>query len=318
MRNSILPILALLVITYMVTTSANVFENTSPGKAQDNLHFDLYPMNIGDIHIYNYKYQTATTTTTGIHVKEIIDTTTINGKKYYVQTNYGPGNTETEYLRIDTLTGNLLKKSDYPCPRLVDEELVDSLAGRLDDITQSCGGFEVNRRECQQDDSVYFYGQKVKRKKFKTGSTFYGLDRTYYSKIGLYLRYKGGIGDVTGYSTSLTLRGCIVDGVLYGDPYLLNVTQLSNIVKDYKLNQNYPNPFNPSTNINFSIPKSERISLTVYDVLGNEVNRLINNETMGQGEYNVKFEAQNLPSGVYFYKLTGEKFTEVKKMMLVR
>ncbi len=100
------------------------------------------------------------------------------------------------------------------------------------------------------------------------------------------------------------------------------ITQLSdvkdeNLIKDYSLKQNYPNPFNPSTTINFSIPKSEFVSLKVYDILGREISTLIN-EAKNAGNYSLDFHAENLPSGIYFYKITSGSFSELKKMILLR
>ncbi len=89
------------------------------------------------------------------------------------------------------------------------------------------------------------------------------------------------------------------------------------IVESYSLSQNFPNPFNPTTNIKFSIPKNAQTYLKVYDVLGNEVSTYFN-EVLNAGTYNVLFEAQNLSSGIYYYKLVSGDFTETKRMMLVK
>jgi hypothetical protein len=94
---------------------------------------------------------------------------------------------------------------------------------------------------------------------------------------------------------------------------------------DYVLYQNYPNPFNPTTKIKYTIPSVETrhasslqmVTLKVYDVLGNEVATLINEEKAA-GEYEVEFNARNLPSAVYFYQLKAGSFVETKKMILVK
>jgi len=83
----------------------------------------------------------------------------------------------------------------------------------------------------------------------------------------------------------------------------------------YMLKQNYPNPFNPSTNINFTLPNAEFVTLKIYDILGREVTTLINEE-MNAGNYTKIWDAKNLSSGVYFYKLQAGKFSETKKMIL--
>lgn len=85
----------------------------------------------------------------------------------------------------------------------------------------------------------------------------------------------------------------------------------------YSLNQNYPNPFNPETNIEFSIPKKTFVKLTVFNILGKEVELLINKE-LSAGKYKVDFSASDLPGGVYFYKFSAGSFTETKKMIIVK
>jgi len=97
----------------------------------------------------------------------------------------------------------------------------------------------------------------------------------------------------------------------------LGINQISTIAKEFSLGQNYPNPFNPTTMINFSIPKSEYVSLRVYDILGREVKALVN-ENLGTGEYRVDFDASSLSSGMYYYSLRAGDNVSVKKMVLVK
>lgn len=87
--------------------------------------------------------------------------------------------------------------------------------------------------------------------------------------------------------------------------------------KDFSLMQNYPNPFNPKTNINFSIPHAADVRLAVFDLTGKEIAVLVN-EKMNAGSYNADWDAANMPSGVYFYRITSGSFSSVKKMILVK
>jgi hypothetical protein len=89
-------------------------------------------------------------------------------------------------------------------------------------------------------------------------------------------------------------------------------------INEFHLYQNYPNPFNPSTKITYSIAKSDFISLKIYSTLGQEIQTLVN-EFQGAGNYSVNFDAQNLSSGIYFYKLkVGSDYIQTKKMVLMR
>ena len=89
------------------------------------------------------------------------------------------------------------------------------------------------------------------------------------------------------------------------------------MVGEFKLDNNYPNPFNPSTIIQYSLPSNEYVSLKVYDIIGREVTTLVNQQ-QSAGSYDVEFNASNLTSGIYFYKITAGNFNAVKKMLLVK
>ncbi|MFA7360062.1 MAG: T9SS type A sorting domain-containing protein [Candidatus Kapaibacterium sp.] len=91
----------------------------------------------------------------------------------------------------------------------------------------------------------------------------------------------------------------------------------SEIPTSYSLKQNYPNPFNPNTVIRFSLPSVSQISLKVYDVMGREVQSLVN-EKLQAGTYETTFDGSGLNSGVYFYKLMTDGFTETRRMLLVK
>jgi hypothetical protein len=88
-------------------------------------------------------------------------------------------------------------------------------------------------------------------------------------------------------------------------------------IKSYTLGQNYPNPFNPSTKITYSVAKTEKVKLSVYNVLGVQVSKLVDDVKVA-GEYTVEFNARNLPSGIYFYKLETENQQLTKKMVFLK
>lgn len=111
-------------------------------------------------------------------------------------------------------------------------------------------------------------------------------------------------------------NGTIIKTTSGGEP--IGIKSFSLVIpKKYSLSQNYPNPFNPVTNIAFDIPKNSNVKLIVYDLLGQEITVLINEE-MKPGSYNVDWDASAYPSGVYFYKLIAGDYTESKKMVLVK
>lgn len=94
-------------------------------------------------------------------------------------------------------------------------------------------------------------------------------------------------------------------------------TVSSSVPERFSLKQNYPNPFNPSTKISFDIKSATFASLKVFDMTGKEVKSLVN-ENIGAGSYEINFNASELNTGVYFYTLKTDEFTETKKMMLIK
>ncbi|MFZ1519200.1 MAG: T9SS type A sorting domain-containing protein [Ignavibacteriaceae bacterium] len=91
----------------------------------------------------------------------------------------------------------------------------------------------------------------------------------------------------------------------------------SGVVNNFSLEQNYPNPFNPSTNIQYAISNKQFVQLKVYDMLGNEIATLVNEEKTA-GNYEINFNASKFSSGVYFYKLNAGSLIETKKMILIK
>jgi photosystem II stability/assembly factor-like uncharacterized protein len=99
---------------------------------------------------------------------------------------------------------------------------------------------------------------------------------------------------------------------------LVGVSKEANeLPKDYTLSQNYPNPFNPSTVISYSLPSASNVKLIVYNTIGQTVN-VLENKFKNADTYSVNFNAADLPSGIYFYKLEAGQFSQVKKMMVIK
>jgi hypothetical protein len=121
--------------------------------------------------------------------------------------------------------------------------------------------------------------------------------------------------------TGNTIRGWAVTASGLISRYNETVTGITHneneVPSSYSLSQNYPNPFNPSTKITYQLPKSENVRVTVFDLLGREVAVLVN-EFKTAGTYNIEFNASQLSSGVYLYRIDAGEFKDVKKMVLVK
>jgi hypothetical protein len=144
---------------------------------------------------------------------------------------------------------------------------------------------------------------------------------------GQYYKFKGWTGTGTGsYTSADTLGNDTSVTVVLNNPILetANWTTLIGIKNltqelptEYKLYQNYPNPFNPNTTIKFDIIKTGNVKIVIYNLLGQEVRALVN-EIVMPGKYSIDFKADNFASGLYFYKIQTDEFTDIKKMLLVK
>jgi len=103
---------------------------------------------------------------------------------------------------------------------------------------------------------------------------------------------------------------------IFKDPAGISIED-KNMPKEFTLKQNYPNPLNPSTNITFTLPKSVYVTLEVFNTLGQKVATLLDKK-MNAGSHDVIFDASNLPSGIYLYRIQAGEYSQVRKMVLLR
>jgi len=120
------------------------------------------------------------------------------------------------------------------------------------------------------------------------------------------------------YGMGYVFEGVFDDLKIYSLSSVTGVEDVSDLaLSSFRLMQNYPNPFNPSTTISYFTAKNEKVSLKIFDVLGNEVAELINEEKPA-GYYEVDFNASNLSSGIYYYTLRAGSLVQSKKMILLK
>lgn len=282
--------------------STNVILNFSlgdVGKAED---FD-FPLHVGDLwqyYVTNIENPDPLSSFVGYdNVRAEKDTVMPNGKLYallksdagYIFTNwylrkdgfrvyqYSP-NDSTEYLRYD------FSKSigdSVGSGQIVQDIFFDNLFGMLGSAKRTFkmfGGFAPNVAYSSISDSI------------------------------------GIINIGTGLSYNMSLSGAVINGKTYGT--IVGVKETPHPIPiAFSLSQNFPNPFNPTTQIRFEIPISGFVTLKVYDILGREVATLVN-EKKTPGTYEVEWNAGNVSSGVYFYRLNAGNFVETRKMILMR
>ncbi len=132
-------------------------------------------------------------------------------------------------------------------------------------------------------------------------------------------------GDDLAIFYEMFLKGAIIDGVVYGDTTVVWIKHkpIAVLPDQFQLLQNYPNPFNPLTTIRFVLNRSERITLTIYDLSGKEVVKLIDDQFLVIWDYEVKWNGKNrkggdAASGVYFFELKAGNHSKVRRMLLIR
>jgi subtilisin family serine protease len=140
------------------------------------------------------------------------------------------------------------------------------------------------------------------------------------------LDYSGVFDLITNHTTQDSYTGTTA-GNFYGYGKLNAWNAISNLVEDIKdpkfipnkfsLSQNYPNPFNPTTTINFSLPENTNVKIDIFNQLGQKIIELVNAQFQS-GNHSIQWNASHYPSGVYFYEMRTDKFTSVKKLILMK
>ena len=113
------------------------------------------------------------------------------------------------------------------------------------------------------------------------------------------------------------LKGCVIDGVLYGDTTVTGTEEVKEFPNKFILYQNYPNPFNPYTIISWELVTGSNVRLEIYNILGEKI-KTLTDEYHNPGKYNITLNAEELPSAIYFYRLITEDFSQTKKMIYLK
>jgi hypothetical protein len=127
----------------------------------------------------------------------------------------------------------------------------------------------------------------------------------------------GDWSEATDQALADTLMHYYGPGGIWWDHVVSVEVENSEIPETYALTQNYPNPFNPATQINFSVPQASMVKITVYDIVGREVEVLVS-EFLEAGNYRTNWNAASYSSGIYFYRMETGSFAQVKKMILMK
>ncbi len=204
------------------------------------------------------------------------------------------------------------------------------LSGFIDNSTDTTLTVDLKARSRSVNNFLFAFANKngndgkavIEGRMFTLGAlgSTYIVNQSGTSGSGVYAAPVAGFRNVSGDSCIIgwgnsTGIGYNVTGGSSGA--FVGIGNNSIVAGDFSLSQNYPNPFNPSTKISFTVQQNSFVKLTVYDIMGREISKLVNGEVTS-GVHSVEFNAISLPSGIYYYKLEANGFSDVKKMMLVK
>jgi len=298
--------------------SIRIIKSITP--ASEN--YNWYPLSVGNYWYYEkFIIENGTTQFVGYETRHIVDNIVKqNGKKYFkIVINYSGSSTDSLFIRLDSTTAQIFA-FDH---NIGDELFFEDLSAELGDTV--C--YEYNPawtcQYVQLEEEFSVFGLTTLKKVYEPEAPGSYFGHSLVKGIGLYRVWNG---DTVPFWA--ILNGCVINGIVYGDTTVVSVEdEIPNLPTEFSLSQNYPNPFNPSTMIRYEIPGQARndnmlVVLKVYDVLGDEIATLVNEEKPA-GSYEVEFNGrdlinQTLPSGIYFYQLRAGSFVQTKKMLLLK
>ena len=279
----------------------------SLAPAQNSLA-QYHPLAVGNVWIYS---EFSPPSRTWYVQREIVGDSLISGKYYNIvaETNTVDFISRISVERYDTSTGC------YYTRGVSQDFLEDST---LAFTPKTHFGGPVNRRVFERLDTEKVLQTQTTTRQISdnTGIAEQVTSWSYSNGLGLVNKTETDlIGLLPIYTMQLVYAN--IEGKVYGAIPVSVRSNINNVPASLFLSRNYPNPFNPTTTIKFTIPIRAAVNLNVYDVLGREIQCLLN-ETLNPGEYVVQWNAANFPSGLYFYRLVVGSYSHLGRMVLVK
>ena len=239
----------------------------------------------------------------GQNVRQFFDYWVTNNVTYYYRVYAYAGNDRSDYSNIAYTTAiiDTVNIPRAPSDLIITDTTSTSITINWTDNSANESGFIIARRT--QDEVLFSYIDTVGTDILTYQEVGLTPDNLYYYKVCSYNNF--GLSDFTNTVYAVTSKSTNI------------VAQNISVADSYFLGNNYPNPFNPSTSIKFGITERSYVKLTVFNSSGQEIENLID-QSLTPGTYLVKWNALNYTSGVYFYRIETESFSEVKKMILIK
>ena len=302
-------------LTLFVTVSFAQNSNTMQVMTPMDSLVDVFPLRIGNQWIYNYDYEYRDiggvydlySDTGTVNIRIIDKIVAVDSTRWFVQevgshwTRFGSLGFSGPIERADTFEIIEFNNANHRMYRTgVISEIYTSVLPFLPNLLDTAGIY----RYAIVDSGGF---KAIRSGESPRGKLFYF---SFKKGVGLSsVSMNDGCTCIPWYWTTHSLRSSIITGVNNSHEYLLS--------SSYSLNQNYPNPFNPSTTISFNLPLRSFVSLKVFDLIGREVATIVSEE-LQSGKYSRQWNALDLPSGIYFYRLQAGAFVETRKLILLK
>ncbi len=289
-------------------------------KAADTVSAKYLPLAVGNKWVYLKASSMGGSYTYSIFTVQITKDTIINNRQYFYSNiipSYFAG-----WIRYDSTNGQIKRFSNNDPICNYERMYYDLSVNVGDSCNNSYMPCTLNNYYCTQIKDTSLFGIKTRIKTYYYSFSIHNGGST---KSEIFAKNIGCYSDIShaasvyGQNHNIyTLKGFVINGQLYGDTTLTFVNTINTkIPEKHSLSQNYPNPFNPVTKISFQLPVAGLSTLKVFDITGKEVATLVN-ERLQAGTYETTFDGSGLNSGVYFYQLRTDGFSETKRMILLK
>ena len=289
----------------------NSLMKTTNGGLPESNFAEYFPLQVGNRYLYHW--YSSGSSNNGEYWASITKDTIAHGHRYFYLSNFPYiGN---KWVRFDTATNCLVYYSEnINCGGYINDAVIDSLSLQIGDTSHSCD-FSYIKGVCINSYNRALFSTIVTQAKTIRHDYLLIATPEYGRNFGL---IELTVAEPPPYSTATILKGCVINGVVYGDTNMTGVknegTEMPSV---YSLKQNYPNPFNPVTNIKFEIPKTSYVRISVYDISGREIDVPVN-EQLQAGAYSITWNGALHSSGIYFYRMKADGFSDTKRMILIK
>lgn len=308
-KNNLSEPFSLFIVLFLTTAYHPLFAQAHPAVR-------FYPLSVGDIWQYHSEYSIRSNKQYSYYTVEAVgDTFPANGKRYVIVHSSNNNPMIPRYQRVDSLTAQIFK---YDTFNGGEEKLIDSLAAPEMTWFMSYRARYTIELSLTMIDSITKFGEKKMR---RWHTSLMGISPGYYYKLieqlGITEFYNAIALDdqVVIEYTRDTLMYAKINGKEYGT--LLSVEENKRNPQAFSLAQNYPNPFNPSTRIEYELPHTSLVTLSIYDLLGREVTTLVYGQKEA-GRHSVAWNASAFSAGVYVARMQAGTYAASKKLVLLK